>query len=135
MTITYKITPNTKPRMTRADKWKKRPSVVKYRSYKDQVRAIPVELPECGYHVVFVIPMPKSWSKKKRNKMNGQPHQQTPDKDNLEKGLLDALFSEDSHIWDGRVSKYWGDEGAIIIKQIPVFKTLEDVLKEVNDEA
>ncbi|WP_373687373.1 RusA family crossover junction endodeoxyribonuclease [Zooshikella harenae] len=126
---TYLIKPNTKPRMTRADKWKQRTCVMQYRAYKDEIRNASLSLPEGGYHLIFVIPMPKSWTKKKQNEMRGKPHQQTPDKDNLEKGLLDAIFSDDAHIWDGRLSKYWGDEGSIIIKKIPTFETLEEVLK------
>lgn len=76
-----------------------------------------IRLPESGYHVTFVIPMPKSWSKKKRAQHVGQPHQQKPDKDNLEKALLDAVFDEDSHVWDGRVTKIWGETGQIIIEE------------------
>ncbi len=75
------------------------------------------ELPEAGYHITFVIPMPQSWSKKKRAQHAGKPHQQKPDKDNLEKALLDAVFDEDSHVWDGRVTKIWGEKGQIIIEE------------------
>ena len=50
----------------------------------------------------------------------GKPHQQRPDKDNLEKAILDAIFKQDSHIWDGRTSKIWGNTGSIIIKEYPV---------------
>jgi len=107
--------------MTQADKWKQRDCVLRYRALKDEIRAHGVTLPEANYHVVFVLPMPLSWSKKKREMMNGQPHQQKPDKDNLEKALLDALFVEDSAIWDGRVSKVWGEEGAIIIGETEQF--------------
>lgn len=59
--------------------------------------------------------MPKSWSGKKRAQMAGKPHQQRPDRDNLEKALLDALFSEDCAVWDGRTTKVWGETGQIII--------------------
>ncbi|MDX6042622.1 RusA family crossover junction endodeoxyribonuclease [Scandinavium lactucae] len=114
---TFDITPLGKPRMTRADKWKKRPEVMRYRAFCDEVRLKNVSLPECGYHVIFVLPMPPSWSKKKKADYCGKPHQQRPDKDNLEKALLDALFGEDSHIWDGRVSKIWGERGQIIIRE------------------
>lgn len=113
----YNITPLGKPRMTRADKWKKRPEVLRYRAFCDEVRLNKVTLPESGYHVIFVLPMPPSWSKKKRALMDGEPHQQKPDKDNLEKALLDALFGEDSHIWDGRVTKIWGETGKMIIRE------------------
>ncbi|OAT52148.1 endodeoxyribonuclease [Kluyvera georgiana ATCC 51603] len=113
----FNITPLGKPRMTRADKWKKRPEVLRYRAFCDEVRLNNVSLPESGYHVIFVLPMPPSWSKKKRSLMDGKPHQQKPDKDNLEKALLDAIFGEDSHIWDGRVTKIWGEIGKMIIRE------------------
>lgn len=114
----FDITPMGKPRMTQADKWKKRPEVLRYRAFCDEVRLHNVTLPESGYHVIFVLPMPPSWSKKKRAGHDGQPHQSKPDKDNLEKALLDAIFDDDSKIWDGRVTKIWGEAGQIIIKEI-----------------
>lgn len=113
----YPVTPNTKPRMTRSDKWKQRPAVMKYRQFKDAVRLYGITLPVC-YHVIFVIPMPQSWSKKRKAEMVGSPHMPTPDKDNLEKALLDALYEDDSHKWDGRVTKVWGYTGEIIVSEI-----------------
>ncbi|EIZ8584092.1 RusA family crossover junction endodeoxyribonuclease [Salmonella enterica subsp. enterica] len=112
----YPITPMGKPRMTRSDRWKQRAPVLRYRQFCDQVRAARLEIFESGVHVVFVLPMPGSWSKKKRLQHNGQPHQQKPDVDNLTKSLLDALFDDDSHIWDIRASKIWGEAGEIIIQ-------------------
>ena len=114
----FEITPCPKPRMTQADKWKRRPPVMRYRAYCDQVREAGIELPESHYHVTFVLPMPASWSKKKRAAMAGMPHQSRPDKDNLEKALLDAVFEEDCRVWDGRVTKVWGDVGKIMIDTI-----------------
>lgn len=114
----YNVVPMGKPRMTRADKWKKRPEVLRYRAFCDHVRLLGVKLPEANSHVTFILPMPKSWSKKKLAEMNGKPHQSKPDKDNLEKALLDALFEDDAHIWDSRVTKLWGEEGQIIIAEI-----------------
>ena len=113
----YNITPIPKPRMTQRDKWKKRPCVERYYSFKDQVRLLGIKIPESGSHITFIIPMPKSWSKKKKNQFRFQPHQQTPDKDNLEKALLDAVFESDAHIWDSRVTKIWGDKGRILITE------------------
>ncbi|HCM9140001.1 TPA: RusA family crossover junction endodeoxyribonuclease [Enterobacter cloacae] len=113
----YNITPIGKPRMTQRDRWHKRPATAAYWDYKAQIRLLGIRLPESGYHVTFVIPMPKSWSKQKRAQYSGQPHQQKPDKDNLEKALLDAVFDEDSHVWDGRVTKIWGETGQIIIEE------------------
>ncbi len=114
----YHIIPVPKPRMTQRDKWKNRPCVLRYFKFKDEIKAHKVTLPKCNYHVFFILPMPKSWSEKKKFDMYGKPHQQKPDKDNLEKALLDAIFKDDSQIWDGRVTKLWGIEGCIIIKLI-----------------
>lgn len=118
----YNIVPVAKPRMTRRDQWKKRPATEKYWAYKDQIRKASIVLPPC-YHIHFVLPMPTSWSKQKKRDMVFTPHTQRPDKDNLEKGFLDALYEEDSAIWTGHVSKWWGDTGCIIIEsiQVPVF--------------
>jgi Holliday junction resolvase RusA-like endonuclease len=114
----YIITPVGKPRMTRSDKWKQRPPVIRYRMFCDEARLHEIRVPESGAHITFVLPMPQSWSKKKRVAMDGQPHQQKPDLDNLTKSLLDALFEDDSHIWDTRTSKLWGETGMIVIEHI-----------------
>jgi Holliday junction resolvase RusA-like endonuclease len=98
--ICIPIEPVPKPRMTRSDAWKQRTAVVKFWAYKDALRsALKAEDIPDSYHVVFTLPMPASWSRKKRAAMLHQPHRSRPDKDNLEKGLLDALFEEDSHVW------------------------------------
>ncbi len=112
---TYPITPVSKPRMTRSDKWKKRKCVLKYYEFKDQCNSHEMDIPESDASIVFVIPMSKSWSKKKRSEMNGQPHQQRPDVDNLLKAVFDAVHSEDCHIWDIRATKVWGEKGEITV--------------------
>lgn len=111
------VSPVAKPRMTRRDKWAQRPSVVRYRAYCDalraELRAIPgAQLPE-ELEVVFVLPMPASWSKRKRAQHLGQPHRQRPDIDNLVKGLMDALLDEDAHVWSVNARKVWGADGAV----------------------
>lgn len=111
----YPIKPQPKPRMTKRDTWKQRPCVVRYRAFKDEVRKWGLDLPEEGAHVIFVIPMPKSWSKKKKEEYAYYPHTQKPDIDNLTKALLDSIFSEDEHIWDIHTAKIWGEEPFIII--------------------
>jgi Holliday junction resolvase RusA-like endonuclease len=130
----YNITPMSKPRMTKRDRWAKRPVVLKYFAYRDLVKEIGVALPECNYHVIFVLPIPASWSKKKKAEHKGQPHRQRPDKDNLEKGLLDAVFEEDSVVWDGRVSKIWGETGAIIVLTGDMVEPVKALLisKDIN---
>lgn len=115
---TYAITPVPKPRMTVRDKWAKRPAVLRYRAYCDEVRHNNISLPECGHHVTFVLAMPQSWSKKKRGEWAGKPHKQRPDADNLLKALMDAIYAEDCSVWDVRVSKIWGETGQILIGEI-----------------
>ncbi len=117
--VVIKIEPNTKPRMTRADKWKKRPCVLQYRVFCDELRlqARHFKL-SSSYRIHFQISMPKSWSKKKRDLMRGQAHQETPDLDNLLKAVNDALLEQDKIIFQIEASKWWGDEGKIIIQNL-----------------
>jgi Holliday junction resolvase RusA-like endonuclease len=61
------------------------------------------------------MPMPDSWTAKKKAAMNQKPHQQTPDVDNLTKSLMDSIFGQDCAVWDIRATKVWGYEGAIEI--------------------
>jgi len=116
----YDIKPVPKPRMTQRDKWAKRPAVMRYRAFKDECRAHKVKLSEGGNHVIFYIEMPKSWSFKKKDEMNGTPHQQRPDVDNLLKALMDAVYGEDCTIHDIRVSKKWYPLPFIEIKDINI---------------
>lgn len=111
-----KITPCPKPRQTQRDKWKPSAPVLRYRAFADELRlkARGVELD--GANILFLIPMPKSWSKKQRKEMLGEPHRQKPDLDNLLKSLADALYGDDSHIATlTGLSKRWSDVGAILI--------------------
>ncbi|MGM8949042.1 RusA family crossover junction endodeoxyribonuclease [Enterobacter asburiae] len=113
----YDVTPIGKPRMTRADKWKTRPAVMHYRAFCDEARLRKIYLPESGAHITFVMPMPPSWSKKRREQFNGKPHQSKPDCDNMLKALMDALFDDDARVWDCRITKLWGEKGQIIIRE------------------
>lgn len=115
----YPITPYPKPRMTRRDKWLSPPraSVAKYRAFCTLCRVMHVKLPASGSWVVFRLPMAQSWSKKRKDNMRGKPHTQKPDLDNLFKALGDAVYGDDSIIWDFRCTKYWDDEGSIEIKE------------------
>lgn len=112
----YKVTPVPKPRQTRSDRWKQRPNVMRYRAFCDELRALGCAVPESDSHVIFHMPMPKSWSKKKRAEMLGQPHRQKPDVDNLTKAILDAVLKDDSGVWDMRTTKRWSEIGCIEIK-------------------
>lgn len=112
----YDIKPLGKPRMTQRDKFQKRPEVLRYRAFCDEVRLRGVTLHAAGCHITFVLPMPESWSKKKRAELVGRPHLQKPDVDNMFKALMDAVFKDDSAVWDARITKIWGEKGQIRIE-------------------
>lgn len=116
--MAFSVIPMGAPRMVRSDKWRKRPVVLRYFDYRAQLQLqAGTWMPEAhSMWLVFLIPMPESWTIKKKTEMRYMPHQQKPDKDNLEKGFLDA-FGEDQHIWDGRVSKLWvpADQAGILV--------------------
>ena len=115
MTTRIVITPVGKPRMTQRDRWKERQAVMKYRAFADELR-LKYRTPLPGIvRLAFEIPMPPSWSKKKKDMMRGQPHCQVPDVDNLGKATLDALCKNDAHVWNLHATKVWADEGAITI--------------------
>lgn len=103
--------PLGKPRMTRRDKWKQRPCVMRYRAWADKAREAAGELPKniIGLSWVAYLPMPKSWSKAKRERMRGQLHQQKPDRDNIDKAILDALLKSDCGVAQGTLEKRWDD--------------------------
>lgn len=113
----FKIAPHSKPRMTRSDKWKKRNVVVSYWKFKDEIVLTRngYSIPENNIHIIFGIPIPKSYSKKKQAELLYKKHQKRPDVDNLTKAIFDALETEDSYIWDVRQTKLWSPEGRIII--------------------
>jgi len=112
----FKINPMGKPRMVHSDAWAHRDVVERYWVYKDmlalQARRVKYEIGDMLY-IVFYLPMPGSWSQKKRLAMNGKPHQQKPDADNLLKGFMDALLADDAKVYDVRIRKFWGLEGSI----------------------
>lgn len=108
----FPITPVAKPRMTQQDKWAKRPCVLRYRAFKDKCRLHRVPVVS-GCTVIFYLPMPESWSERKRTKMLGLPHRQKPDLDNLIKGLWDARVKKDEALDSVHAEKRWSTVGAI----------------------
>ena len=119
-----------KPRMTQRDRWAKRQIVKDYFAFRDTVKQEIERLLALQNNddkkksweeldIGFFIPMPKSWSKKKRSEMAGTPHKQRPDLDNYIKGLLDALLEEDCKVWRVSARKIWVDtEGCITINRV-----------------
>lgn len=113
------VNPVPKPRMTKSDRWKQRPAVLRYWDFCDSLRR------EVGNYevpptlsLVFNVPMPKSWSKKKKAEMDGKPHQQVPDIDNYQKAFLDALCENDSYVYAIRGEKYWATSGSIEVEDL-----------------
>jgi len=113
------IAPVSKPRMTQRDRWAKRQSVLKFFAFRDAVRQY------CKTHAIawwsfeieFHVPMPKSWSQKKKNLFNCTCHNQRPDLDNYLKAWKDSVFEEDSVVWRVHASKLWtSGPGHIIVK-------------------
>ncbi len=128
--LSIPIIPMGAPRMTRLDRWtdvakgKGRPVVLRYFKYRDELRLwLPgYRLPD-RLELTFLIPMPKSWSKKKRAELVGCPHQDTPDTDNLVKGFMDAFNRDehgdkltDCHVYAITAEKYWAEQGSIELR-------------------
>ena len=113
------VTPMPAPRQNRSDRWKKRPVVLRYRAYSDELRkawlAADFVLGEAIY-MEFHFPMAKSWSKKKKEKMLGAKMQQKPDADNVVKGIQDSLLPEDCRVWHIEAKKFWAETGFIILE-------------------
>lgn len=110
--------PVGKPTMTRRDQWLvgdlARPCVQAYRDWCDAIRAAAdrVAWPpvlQGRLLVVSYLPILPSYAKGLRLELPGQPCHVKPDEDNILKGIKDALFEEDSFIYDSRSVKYWDD--------------------------
>lgn len=113
--IAIPVDPVAKPRMTRADKWQQRPVVERYWTYCDCLRLSGAKL-SGRMQITFHLPMPGTWSRKKRDRLLGEPHTQRPDIDNLIKGVLDALSEqEDSHVFFVVAGKFWSNHGRVEI--------------------
>jgi Holliday junction resolvase RusA-like endonuclease len=125
----FDITPCPAPRMTRRDKIftnpnhpnpkkRQRECVRKYFSFKNEViwtaKSKKYVLQD-ELNILFFIPMPETWSQKKKDEMNLKPHKQKPDCDNLTKAWLDSFGEDDSFVWNIHAIKRWGFKGQIIV--------------------
>ena len=119
--VCFKVLPMGKPRMTQRDVWKKRSVVLRYHAFKDNIRRCVDETQglrsllnggtvNCLSWTTY-LPIPMSWTKKKKAAMAGALHRSRPDRDNIDKAILDSLFKEDSGIASGKIEKRW-DDGA-----------------------
>lgn len=127
----FDVAPCPAPRMTKSDKWKtnpnhwdplkrQRPAVARYFRFRDTLRRQANELDfkmgETLEMVVFV-PMPASWSEKKKDRMSGMPCKVKPDNDNYLKAFRDALSENDGNIWHDDCQKHYAFRGAILVYQ------------------
>lgn len=85
---------------------------------RSQALERPLEAPVC-VNMVFHMPMPKSWSQKRREEQLGKPMTSKPDVDNLMKWILDVLngiaYHDDRYVTSGYFEKKWGYEGKVQI--------------------
>tara|TARA_Y100000310_G_scaffold294855_1_gene325682 strand:- start:289 stop:636 length:348 start_codon:yes stop_codon:yes gene_type:complete len=111
------IEPMSKPRMVYSDRWRKRKCVLDYWAYKDELslKAAGFELGP-DLEITFYLSMPKSWSKKKKSLLEGEPHMQTPDLDNLIKAFMDCVSENDAHVHTINAEKIWAYEGRIDVQ-------------------
>lgn len=95
MKVTINIDPVAAPRQTRKDRFSPSPAVRRYRAYWDElrIRCPRLEIPRDVERISleFTIAMPGSWSRRKRAELDGQPHRQKPDIDNLIKAIFDTF--------------------------------------------
>ena len=133
-TVYGKAVPTQSARFTMQSSYTSKPRLRAYQpkrvtDWKDNVVLQSLEhIPEKPFNAAivdleFVYPWPKSWSKKKKKLHvdNEFCFKITrPDRDNLHKGVMDALegkfWIDDSNIVDGRISKKYGDSFALNIK-------------------
>jgi len=127
--IIFDVIPMGAVRMTKSDTWKlnpfhkdpakrQRPAVTKYFEFKNLLIMCAKKINfELGKYIdaVYLIPMPASWSDKKKKLMNGMPCEVKPDTDNITKAIKDTLRKEDSDIWWEKAEKRWAYKGSIII--------------------
>lgn len=112
-TTAYPIDPCPAPRARVTSRGTFNPK--SYTRWKEDIQKLGLkDLPE-QMEVVFNIPMPRSWSKKKKRELNGMPHKSRPDLDNYLKALMDAAMKEDSTVWNIVAIKQWAEEGSIVV--------------------
>ncbi len=125
----FDVIPMGAVRMSQSDKWKTNPKhtdpnkrqrqvVTEYFDFKTKIKAQAEEmkflLPEV-LDIVFLIPMPFTWSEKKKVKHNKTKVMKRPDLDNLVKAFMDALSVEDGYVWKITAEKRYSFNGSILV--------------------
>ena len=127
----FDVVPMGKPRMTQSDKWKtdpnhpdpnkrKREVVHRYHQLQNIIREQADKLGfvlKKTFEAVFFVPIPESFSGKKKKELVGMPCEERPDIDNYVKFFLDTMAKEDKSVWYIKAEKRWAYYGSIIIFQ------------------
>jgi len=120
----FKINPFPAVRTT-GKNWRFTPRAKEYHNKMNHLRLLMDNKEEMmkalikwDYELIFNMEMPKSWSKKKKDKMRFEPHKSTPDIDNIFKAFTDTLFYwqkeyNDSEIYKIQTLKIRSDEWSI----------------------
>lgn len=91
--------------------YNRKKTVQKYWDFKRGLKAMADQqgfiMPTEGAWLKFYIPMPVSWSKKKKLEKCFTLKESQPDCDNYTKSFLDSMMGEDKAISDYRASKFW----------------------------
>jgi Holliday junction resolvase RusA-like endonuclease len=81
---------------------KRKKYIERYNQYKEDLRNEASDknfiIPDHNWSVVFFVPVPKSWTKKKKAQQHLKLHRPRPDIDNFLKALFDPLKTQDSSI-------------------------------------
>ena len=125
----FDVVPMGAVRMTQSDKWKVNPNhsdplkrqrevVTRYFEFKSKIKAQAEQMQfKLGgvLEIAFLVPMPHTWSEKKKIKHNKQPVKTRPDIDNYVKSFMDALEVEDGFVWKIIAEKRYAFKGSILV--------------------
>ena len=114
------ITPMGAVRVNRRTIYKPGSPAARYAAYKEELRLkwmaqTKEVLPPRDLAITFHLPMPESWSAKKKIARAGTAHTSRPDVDNILKGVMDSLCREDKYIWDVHIIKLWSPTSGYIV--------------------
>lgn len=111
-------------RMTQRGKWVNT-YAIRYLNYKRYIKNKLLEQCKEPFEgavrvdVTFIMPVPDSWSEKKKREHIGLPVTVKSDIDNLVKGLLDSangiIWKDDRYVTDLAARKRYGYDGQILI--------------------
>lgn len=127
--------------MTQRDKWSPSKAASNYYRYSDELRLL---ANAAGFtlgkqvEVMFLVPMPESWSAKKKQQLDGTSHEQMPDDDNYLKAFCDALKENDCDIWNMHAVKFWVKSGqgkVVVVENRFTSGNISDYLRDRAGES